>query len=315
MGKVTVMRPARPDMRAASRTDHRAGLTIPGDGPGSGAWTTTDRMGGNHGVIDAFTKHQQARNLSKATIDRRRTSLSSLGRFADPVGLLEVTPELLEDWVRSYRNAETAHAYLADARALFKWARRRALIERDPTEELDPIRRQKPLPRPISEDDLVLSLTAADDRLRLVLLLGDLAGLRRAEIARLRGEDCTAQALIVRNGKGSKSRVLPMHPVLWTLIRAWGVGHGYLFSGRRSEHVSPETVGRWVREHHQRLGISARLHSTRHHYGTTLARLANGNILAVAKLMGHERTSTTEGYVAFDTSGLAALIEQLRPVA
>jgi integrase/recombinase XerD len=272
-------------------------------------------MGGNHEVIDAFSKHQQARNLSRATIDRRRTSLSSLARFAEPVGILDVTCELLEDWTASYRNAETSHAYLADARALFRWARRRGLIERDPTEDVDAVRRPKPLPRPISEDDLVLSLATADERLRLVLLLGDLAGLRRAEIARLRGEDCTAQALLVRNGKGGKSRVIPMHPILWLMIKAWGAGHGYLFTARRGTHVSPETVGRWVRDHHRRLGISATLHQTRHHYGTALARLANGNLLAVAKLMGHERVSTTEGYVQFDTSGLAGLIEQLKPVA
>lgn len=315
MGKVIVMRASRDRMRTASGSQHAEGVTNSADGARSNGCAKTQTMGGNHGVIDAFTKHQQARSLSPATIDRRRTSLASLARFADPVGLLDVTAELLEDWVTTYKNAETAHAYLADARAMYRWARRRGLIERDPSEDVDPIRRQKALPRPIPEDDLVLSLTCADDRMRLVLLLGDLAGLRRAEIARLRGEDCTAHSLVVRNGKGGKSRVVPMHPVLWMLIRSWGAQHGYLFPGRRTMHVHPETVGRWVREHHQRLGITSRLHATRHHYGTALARIANGNILAVAKLMGHERTSTTEGYVAFDTSGLAGLIEQLRPVA
>lgn len=269
----------------------------------------------NTDVIDAFTRHQQARNLSRSTIDRRRSSLNGLARFADPLDLLVVTPEILEDWAREHRNPETAHAYLADARALYRWARRRGLIEKDPAEDVDPVRRPKPLPRPISDDDLVLSLTTADDRLRLVLMLGDLAGLRRAEIARLRGEDCTAQAILVRNGKGGKSRVVPMHPVLWTMIRAWGVQHGFLFAARDNGPVRADTVGRWVAQHHQKLGISATLHQTRHHYGTALARIANGNILAVAKLMGHERTSTTEGYVAFDTSGLAELIEKLRPAA
>lgn len=263
-------------------------------------------------LLEAFGKHQHAKNLARATIDRRRTSLRSLARFAEPMGLLDVTPELLEEWVGSYRRAETAHAYLADARAFFRWARRRGMVERDPCEEVDPVRRPKPLPRPIADEDLIRSLSAADDRLRLVLLLGDLAGLRRAEIARLRGEDCSAHALLVRNGKGGKSRVVPMHPYLWTLIRAWGIEHGYLFESRRGGGcVNPETVGRWVREHHERLGIAARLHSTRHHYGTALARLANGNVLAVRDLMGHSSTRTTEGYIAFDTSGLAGLVEQL----
>jgi integrase/recombinase XerC len=265
-------------------------------------------------VIAAFSKHQAARNLSRATINRRRVSLSALARFADPVGVLDVGPELLEDWIGTYRSPETAHAYLADVKALFRWARRRDLVDRDPTDRVDSVQRPRSLPRPISEDNLARSLAAADDKLRLVLLLGDLAGLRRAEIAQLRGEDCTADSIVVRNGKGGKSRIVPMHPVLWLLIRAWAAGRGYLFANGRT-HVSPATVGRWVREHHQRLGIDDRLHSTRHRYGTELAKIAKGDLLSVAELMGHARVSTTQSYIAFDTSRLSKLIEKLRPAA
>jgi integrase len=264
-------------------------------------------------VLSAFGSHQRARGLAEKTIERRRYSLRSLAVFATPVPLLMVTADLIEDWLNGYPSAETKHAYLADTRALFHWARRRALAAVDPTEDMDPVRRPKPLPRPIPETELIEALAAADDRTRLVLLLGSLAGLRRSEIARLRGEDCTERHIVVRTGKGAKDRVMPMHPYLWTTVRSYGRHTGWIFpAASGTTHVQPSTIGAWVRLHFRRLDIARTLHSTRHAYGTNLAEISKGNLLAVRDLMGHADVSTTQRYIAFDQSGLAALVNQLR---
>lgn len=265
-------------------------------------------------ILQAFETHEEARGLARATVERRRYTLRKLGRFAAPMRLLEVTPELVEEWLATYRSAETKHAYLADVHALFVWARRRRMVESDPTEELEPVRRGRALPRPIGEDDLALAVACADRRLQLVLLFGALAGLRRAEIARLRAEDCNERSIVVRRGKGAKDRVVPTHPVLWAVLRGYGVEHGWLFEGPSGGPVTPGTVGHWVLDHFRMLGITATLHATRHRYGTRLAEVCGGNMLAVRDLLGHAHVSTTEGYVAFDTSGLAGFVRQLPAV-
>lgn len=265
----------------------------------------------NDEILSAFDTHQRAKGLARATVERRFYALRKLAVFTAPLSLLEATPEVIEDWLSTYRSAETKHAYLADVRALFTWARRRQLVEFDPTDELDPVRRGRSLPRPISEDDLARAVVCATERLRLVLLLGALAGLRRAEIARLRAEDCNERSIVVRKGKGGKDRVIPTHPYLWMVLRGYGIDHGWLFESPEGGPVTAGTVGTWVRNHFRMLGIDATLHATRHRFGTRLAEATQGNMLAVRDLLGHARVSTSEGYVAFDTSGLADIVRQL----
>lgn len=47
------------------------------------------------------------------------------------------------------------------------------------------------------------------------------------------------------------------------------------------------------------LGIHHRPHDLRHSFATEIAQRANGNLVIVAKLMGHESVLTTERYVAW----------------
>lgn len=270
---------------------------------------------GDDDILQAFEEHQRVRGLSKKTIERRRYSLRKLAVFASPVPVLEVTAPLIEDWLGTYRKPETRHGYLADVRALFKWARKRGLVLLDPTEDVGTIRVPRHLPRPIEEHELALALaTARDQRLRLVLLLGSFAGLRRSEIACLRGEDCTPHWLVVRQGKGARDGTVPMHPILWAALQANGVEHGWVFEGPTGDHITSGTIGRWIRHHFDDLGITGALHRTRHRYGTRLAEVAHGDMLAVQELMRHANLEDTRRYVAFDTSRLQPIIDGL-PVA
>jgi integrase/recombinase XerD len=264
------------------------------------------------GVLQAFEQHQRVRGLARKTIDRRRYSLRKLQAFAAPVPVLEVTATLIEDWLGTYRRAETRHAYLGDVRALFKWARKRNLVTVDPTEDMDPIRIPRRLPRPMEEDDLALAVaTARDPRLRLVLLLGAFAGLRCFEIAQLRGEDCTKGWLVVRGGKGGKDATVPMHPFLWSAIEAHGVEHGWVFDSPHGGHIAPATIGSWIRKHFAEVGIVGSLHRTRHRFGTRIAEAAGGNMLVVKELMRHANLETSQGYVAFDSSRLQPFVNGL----
>lgn len=266
----------------------------------------------NREILQAFETHQRARGLSRSTIERRRYSLRKLAVFAAPVPLLEVAPTMIEEWLGGYKSAETKHAYLADVRALFHYACRRGMAVENPTEELGSVRRPHALPHPISEGDLALAIvTAEDPRLKLVLLFGSLAGLRRAEIANLRAEDCTEERMVVR-GKGARDRVIPMHPYLWSEMQAYGMQHGWLFEARHGGPVLPQTVGMWVTDHFKKMTINSSLHATRHRFGTKIAQNTHGNMLAVRDLLGHSRLTTTEGYVKFDTSGLGQIVNDLQ---
>ena len=112
-------------------------------------------------------------------------------------------------------------------------------------------------------------------------------------------------------GKGSKDRVVPMHPYLWTELKTYGQQHGWLFEARVGGPVRPQTIGMWVTDHFREMEIHSSLHQTRHRFGTKIAQTTAGNMLAVRDLLGHARLTTSEGYVRFDTSGLGMIVNNL----
>ena len=69
-------------------------------------------------AIDSFSTYQRTRSFSRHTIRRRRTSLSSLGRWIAPMPLTAATAELVEEWLGTFATPRTKHAYRSDVAAV-----------------------------------------------------------------------------------------------------------------------------------------------------------------------------------------------------
>jgi len=269
-------------------------------------------------TIEAFTAYQNQRAFSQNTIKRREGTLRRLAIFIAPSELLGVTGDDIDEWLSKFANPSTRHAYQSDVKALFKWAVRRQLVDRDPTVLLDPIRLPMKKPKPFRTEELVTALGTADERLRLVLLLYALAGLRRAEVACLDRADIMDDLdppMVHVSGKWGKERRVPLHPAI-----TWALGgaprSGWLFPNGKGGHLSPERVGQIVTTHLSGLGITRRGHSGRHWFGSKLARAMNGDMQAVAHLMGHTSIQTTyESYAEFGASSVAQAVFGLDPAA
>lgn len=150
-----------------------------------------------------------------------------------------------------------------------------------------------------------------------MILLGALAGLRVSEIAALDASEVqcerTPPILIVRQGKGAKDRVVPLHPVLRD--RLAHLPPGFVFANRQGGHVQAQTVSRRIAEAFCRVGIETTAHCLRHSFGTELAREAGGDLLSVASVMGHASTATTMGYVAWSPDAAGAVSRIASPVS
>jgi integrase/recombinase XerC len=256
-------------------------------------------------LITLFSAYQLGRGFSPATLARRRVTLRGLATHAAPVGLLDVPAPLVEEFVYSRRSLATRHAYRADLAAFYTWAMRRGLCATNPVDLVDPVKMPKQLPRPIPAELIAPLIASAPQRVGLMIGLAAYAGLRRAEIAHLQHEDVMRHAvppvIVVRDGKGGKDRVVPIHPALLELLPAWGTGSVF--------ELSPAHVGRLVTTHLRACGIGASPHALRHTFGTEAARAAHGDLLVVADLMGHGSPSTTMGYtklVGRDTAATVA---------
>lgn len=266
-------------------------------------------------LFEAFATYQQGRAFSPKTIKRRWTSLRSLAAFVAPLSVRDATPEDLDVWLSRLGAPKTRHAYRSDVQVFFKWAVKRRMLEDNPAAATDSVKLPRSLPRPVPAPVLDEAIRTGSGKVQLALLLGALAGLRAAEIAALDAThdvDLDNGVLWVRDGKGSKDRRVPIHPLLAEHLAG---RHGPLFPGNGGNaHMTAGSMsamlGRTLTAAGRRLGSDRRYtgHMTRHFFGTEAGRASNGNLVLIGQLMGHESAKTTQGYVGWDPAEGAQVV-------
>lgn len=268
-------------------------------------------MGATSEEVLAFRRYQQNRALSPKTIRRRGVTLRQFSSWIRPLPLLEATADLIDEWLSIYSAPATRRAYRSDLMAFYTWAAKRDLCA-NPVLRTDSVKVPKPLPRPVPPAYLAAILATATPDVRMMIALAAYAGLRRSEIAALDAGDIDliseAPTLAVRCGKGGKDRIVPIHPDLAEILRT-RPKHGPIVG--RSEG----TVGGKIADHLRSLGIEATAHKLRHTFGTELARATEGNVILIAKLMGHEDISTSMRYVGWAGGPSAAAVGAMYPSA
>lgn len=187
---------------------------------------------------------------------------------------------------------ETRKAARSSLRSYFRWAVMSRRLRTDPTADAPTVRVPPGVPKPAPEESLAAALRQASEEVRLMLLLGAYAGLRRAEICGVHASDVTELGLRV-DGKGGRVRLVPIHPLL---ADALADIEGWAFPSpvRPGEHVEADYVGRRMK---QALGDGWTAHSCRHRFATR-AYAGTHDLRAVQTLLGHSKPETTARYVA-----------------
>jgi integrase/recombinase XerC len=189
----------------------------------------------------------------------------------------------------------------------------------------------KPLPvgdaRRVSDPDLRAGeeqepWILARDAAVLALLYG--SGLRISEALGLRRLDASAPGdVLVVNGKGNKSRMVPLLPQVSELIRQYVAlcpydlpPGGPLFVGAKGGPLSPRIAQLVMARLRGVLGLpdSATPHALRHSFAThLLAR--GGDLRAIQELLGHASLSTTQIYTGVDSERLIEVYRSAHPRA
>lgn len=260
------------------------------------------------GPVVAYSEFQRVRNLSQRTIRRRKCTLAQFERYIAPLGWGQVSGELVEEWLGLIPHAATRAAYRSDLSSFYRWAVRRRIFELNPMEDVESVRVPRGLPRPVDPDairDLVRY--APDDETRCAVALAAYAGLRLFEIAAITTDDLSLNSkppvLVVRQGKGNRDRIVPLHPELVVVLRRCP-------AGPICGHTTG-TIGRKVKAHLSSFGFTATTHALRHTFGTEAARASNGNLLVVRDLLGHSSPETTVRYTAFAAGSTMPTVLQM----
>lgn len=170
--------------------------------------------------------------------------------------------------------------------------------------------------------------TPRDRALALVLLGG---GLRAAEASALEGQDlghdADGEPLLRIHGKGRKERLVPIHGLVAAAIHAYLLATGrrvgtpgpvFLPQDRGAQRRGPRPLStrslqRLVDALAHRAGIAKAIspHCLRHTYATHVLK-KGGNLVGLAKLLGHASVATTQRYA--DHLELSELRELVPPI-
>jgi site-specific recombinase XerD len=224
---------------------------------------------------------------------------------------------------------------IAALKGFFRFLVENEALERDPARVLRTPKKSEALPDVLDQRELARLLRAVErpgvwerqhhgkrERDRLLLALFAYAGLRRSELLGLDVDDLDLERrlLHVRQAKGGRQRVVPIHPALVPLAVAYldtraPVACGPLFVGvhgrRLSQTVMTQTFLRYARA----AGVSERKrvtpHTLRHVFASELLR-AGANLRQIQELLGHKHLDSTQRYTRVTAHELRGAVKRLR---
>ncbi len=222
---------------------------------------------------------------------------------------------------------------LSSVRSFHKWLDRRCGVANDALALVRGPRVKPGAPRPVTEDQARGLLTeagedvdredweAARDEAVLTLLYG--CGLRISEALSLKRSDAPLRESLRVLGKGSKTRIVPVLPVVREAVDAYVAAMPFalspdepLFRAARGGPLGPRPVQALMQRLRGRLGLpaSATPHALRHSFATHLLG-AGADLRAIQELLGHASLSTTQRYTAVDAAALLGAYAKAHPRA
>lgn len=298
--------------------------------------------------MERFLAHLAVRNYSVATITDRRHGLSTFILWCAERGIehpQEVTKPILERYQRHlyyHRKSDgaplsfrTQAQRLVPIRAWFKWLARENHILSNPASELELPRPEKRLPALVLTADEAEAVLAVPDtgtplglRDRAILELLYATAIRRGELVGLKlfDADYGRAALVIRQGKGNKDRVVPIgeRALSWLASYRDEVRPGLvagrdcmtLFLSRDGLPLDPKRPSEKVRGYVKESGIGkpGSCHLLRH-TAATLMLEGGADIRFIQAMLGHESLETTQIYTRVSAAKLAEIHAATHPGA
>lgn len=301
--------------------------------------------------VNGFVDNLKMKAASPRTVEaysrHARGFVSFLSRYYPRIGKpAEVSKATIDDYQHYVREQTTAggrpvsnatvRLKLAAVKQFFAFLLSQDLILKDPTVVIRPPKQDQRLVRSVLTEREVLDLLkaieprdAASTRDRAILELLYACGMRTSEICNLKVSDVDlkAQTAMIVNGKGGKSRIVPigqysthfigmyLEKARRRLLMGKRDDPGNLFLSSSGMAFTRESINRAVmnRVNHLYRGKKRiTCYTFRHSVATHM--IANGvDIVYVAQLLGHSTLETTKRYLRIEIGDLKQMHARFHP--
>lgn len=275
-------------------------------------------------AIDIFLNYLSVRkNRSSTTVSTYKSALSLFIKFTGDMPLSKFSPRVVDEYAlylqRYEYSTKTFYNKLSPIRSMVKM-----LYAKDMTSV-----RPESIDLPFIEDteanfldinEQRKMLNACRDKREVALFLTlTRSGVRISELCNIKTEDVFDRSIVVRKGKGRKSRITFIAADAELAVRDYhstlSFTPEYLFCGKTGRKLSRQYVWRIIKEVSDRAKICKKVspHTMRHTCGTNM--LMNGaSIQDVQKILGHANINTTLIYAHFTNDYLKNQYDKSTPI-
>ncbi len=285
---------------------------------------------------DKFFRYLEVeKEVSYYTIKSYKEDLFLFKEFLGEKKTKEVTHLDLRRFIAYLRtrgdSKRTISRRLSCLRSFYKFLLREGYIKKNPTLTIGGVKLDKPLPKFLSYNDIVLLLDREGEKdyfaLRNLAIIETIysTGIRVSEAVNLNlGDVDFVSGVLKVYGKGKKERILPIGDKALKAIMAYiekrklrqEKAKTALFLNKAGQRITERSVGRIIKRDALRAGIAISIspHTLRHSFATHLLD-RGADLRSVQELLGHASLSTTQIYTHMTLEGLKKIYEKSHPRA
>ncbi len=282
--------------------------------------------------IDKFITYLEIeKNYSRHTIVNYAVDLREFGQFTGSTSIEKIDYLFLRHFLAHLRTkpylGRTLTRKLSSLRSFFKFLHRDGLIKNNPAILLMSPKREKRLPKFLTEDEAIrfmempVTNNVMGKRDRAILETLYSTGMRVSELVGLNIEQVDLIGNIVKvAGKGKKERLVPIGKKAIIAIQDyWGSRKqtsNILFLNKNGTRLSSRSITTIVHKYIKKMSISQDIsaHVLRHTFATHLLN-RGADLRSVQELLGHVHLSTTQIYTHVTTERLKKVYDQAHPRA
>ncbi len=288
-------------------------------------------------LADFFTQLTVEIRASEHTVKNYQRDIKHLSRYCRDKSITQWA-DLQHTDIRAHiagrhrkgLSSKSLQRELSAIRSFYNHLLKKSQVSVNPAQHIQAPKQARKLPKTLDVDQLSGLLDAGASSL---LEIRDLAmfelfyssGLRLSELTALdlADLDLPDSTLTVRNGKGGKSRILPIGRKAVTAIENWlklrsvkTAAEPALFVSTRGTRLGQRSIELRLTQWCKKKGIAEHIHPhmLRHSFASHLLE-SSQDLRAVQELLGHSNISTTQIYTHLDFQHLAEIYDKAHPRA